>query len=68
LPFTGKVFFSDDQTLGHGHLGHVKIVVEEIVIKKFAGWAEHDVELDVFRFDSPVQERRKAWIPSANEF
>ena len=38
------------------------------MIKKLAGWAENDVELDVFRFDGPVQQRRETRIPSANEF
>jgi hypothetical protein len=42
--------------------------MEKIVIKKFARRAEHNIELDVFRFDGAVEQRREARIASANEF
>jgi hypothetical protein len=63
----GFVSFPDNQTLRHRHLRNIKIIVEKIVIKKLAGWAENDVELYVFRFDGPVQQRSETRIPSANE-
>src|SRR4029077_11320049 len=68
FPFPRFVSLFYDQTFGHRHLRHVKIIVAEIVVEKLGGRAEHKFQLYIFRFDGPIQQRSETRVKSTKKF